>query len=283
MYKLILSFLDVVTHPLNKNSMVEATFRVIWWKINQLFFKIPSIVEIKNGIRCICYTDSSYGGLVVYKKLPEYYEMNYIYNNLSENDVFIDIGANIGAVTLLGSSKVGNRGKVYSFEPDINVYPRLVENIKLNNCNNVTLINSAVSDKNSSIMFVNEKASEVSHLAYSNTSSKGYKVNSQTLDSFVAKNKIGKVKMIKIDVEGAEMKVLLGMKKTALITKYMVVEVNINAEKYGYSWKESIKFIKDMGFEIYFFTDRGEVKRLNDSVIVNKSLNILAINKKIKK
>ncbi len=67
-------------------------------------------------------------------------------DKLKAGDNFIDVGANIGYYSLLASGKVGISGAVYSFEPSTREYKRLIDNIKLNNCSNVTPYNIALSD-----------------------------------------------------------------------------------------------------------------------------------------
>lgn len=59
---------------------------------------------------------------------------------------FLDLGANVGFYTFLARSIIGEKGRVFAFEP----YPRNAElkaSIRENNYNNVTLVEAAVSDK----------------------------------------------------------------------------------------------------------------------------------------
>ena len=71
----------------------------------------------------------------------------YIKENLKEGQTFVDIGANVGYYSLLASRLVGDKGKVYAFEPAPDVYQVLLKNIELNKCSNVVAINKAVSSK----------------------------------------------------------------------------------------------------------------------------------------
>ncbi len=283
MYKQIASLLDVVEHPLNRKDKIKTLFRILWWKFNQYFLNIPAVVEIQDNVKCICYPDSSYSGLVVYKKLPEYYEMKYIANILENNDRFIDIGANIGAISLIAASRIGKKGRVYAFEPDINVLPRLRENVCLNDYKNIEIFNKAVSDSVSRIKFVNEGLSEVSHLAYSDNETVSVdSVKSVTLDDFVLTRKIKKIKMLKVDVEGAEMKVLLGAKKALSRTSYLLIEMNKNSLKYGYTFDQALNFIRRSRFDVFMFSDSGKLVKISKCPDFDKSINVLAINSRLK-
>lgn len=67
-----------------------------------------------------------------------------------------------------------------------------------------------------------------------------------TLDYFDFKN----VDMIKIDVEGYEMEVLKGAKKTLENVKFLMIELNNNTKKYGSSNQEVEKYIASLGFKV---------------------------------
>ena len=59
---------------------------------------------------------------------------NFVWKYLKNNDTFVDIGANIGTVTLEASKKIGYNGKIFSFEPNSKTYKFLEGNIQYNNC-----------------------------------------------------------------------------------------------------------------------------------------------------
>lgn len=128
------------------------------------------------------------------------------------DDVIVDIGANIGYYTLLSSKIVGSNGKVYAFEPDPLNYKVLTENIKLNELTNVVFEQKAVSDKNGQIELYLNKSDIGAHTIYkSKKAGKSVTVESITLDEYF-KGREYPIDIVKMDVEGAEMAVLLGMK-----------------------------------------------------------------------
>jgi len=141
--------------------------------------------------------------------------------NLDYSGIFVDIGANIGYYSLIASKKYN---KVYAFEPVPANIRKLYESISINNIINIIPIEKAVSDIDNSIIEltvfptnmggsrdIRETInSSIQHMAQ-------YKLNnihSISFDSFMNHYNIDIIDLIKIDVEGAELHVLNGMKQS---------------------------------------------------------------------
>ena len=165
MKQLIKSLKLIFLHPMNKNKPVRTLLRLIWWKINQVVFRLPVICQITPNRKCICYPDSSYGGLIVYLGMPEYEGNTYILNNLKPNDTFIDVGACIGDYSLFASSII-TKGHIYAFEPYKKSIEMFEENIRLNNIKNISIFNGVASDKNGYEYLSIEKESEINHIMH---------------------------------------------------------------------------------------------------------------------
>jgi len=133
---------------------------------------------------------------------------------LKPNDVYIDIGANIGFYALQASKTVGENGKVYAFEPSPPTRAALLRNIELNAAKNIAAIDFALSDSQGTAKFFLNKAnnSGASSLNQSPDSGEVVEVSLTTYDQFADQEGLPTPSLIKIDVEGAEMKVLRGMK-----------------------------------------------------------------------
>jgi len=130
------------------------------------------------------------------------------YDLIRDGDVVVDIGANIGLLSLFALSK--NASKVFSIEPGENNYFHLKENLK--NFSKVTTIQEAISDKDGYIDFF---ASEVSSINttikndenFSNFTKEpiqSYKVPCSTPTSLFNRYNIDKIDFLKIDCEGGE-------------------------------------------------------------------------------
>ncbi len=119
----------------------------------------------------------------------------------------VDVGANIGIYTALLAKIVGEKGKVYAFEPSPHNFNLLK---KYNKSNNVTLVQAAVGDVTGEITLYISAKLNVDHQTYE-TDEIRQKINvlSYRLDDYL-KNE--KVDFIKMDIQGFEYHALLGMK-----------------------------------------------------------------------
>jgi len=132
---------------------------------------------------------------------------------VKEGDVCLDVGANIGAISLSLAKKIGTSGKLYAFEPGPLLYQRLCNNFQLNSELDkvTTCINRGVSDEIGEL-FWNE---EVHNRGNANLLAKsGISVPITTLDKYFEQVKLQKLNFIKIDVEGMEYEVMAGGIKT---------------------------------------------------------------------
>ena len=136
-----------------------------------------------------------------------------IKQEVKEGDIVLDIGANIGYYTLIFAKMVGPSGKVYAFEPDPKNFLLLKKNVKINNYDNVVLINKAISDKAEKIKLYFSNNNKASHTIYGSEKDTNFvAIDSIKLDDYFKMNEQD-ISFVKIDVEGAEYKVLQGMKK----------------------------------------------------------------------
>lgn len=126
---------------------------------------------------------------------------------VKNGSVVFDIGAHAGYYTLLASMLVGDRGQVSAFEPSQRNLFYLEEHLRLNGVTNATVIESAVSDIGGEVSFVQEQGNTFTGRI---SPSGRARITSVTLDGLVQKERVSVPDYMKIDVEGAEMRVLLG-------------------------------------------------------------------------
>lgn len=173
-------------------------------------------------------------------------------------DVVLDLGANIGAHTLPLALAVGPRGHIYSFEPTNFAFQKLTENLALNPelVPRVTAEQSfLVADRESAVpdsvysswpLTASEGLHE-KHLGHLNSTSGAY---STTLDDYVEARAITRVDLVKLDVDGNEMTVLQGAKRT--LTKFcptILMEVSPYVHGEGdQSFSDLIQVLRDCGY-----------------------------------
>lgn len=167
---------------------------------------------------------------------------------LREGDTMLDIGANVGFFSLLGAMRVGSKGQVRSFEPIPSVRARLEANVALNKLANVTISNEAGEFD----MFEGPAGHKgISSLRPIDHAAQKITVRVAPLDSML--DDLPKVRLAKIDVEGAEQKALLGM--TALIERDhpdIVLEItDAYLKELGHSANELVQGLQAHGYKSY--------------------------------
>jgi len=174
---------------------------------------------------------------------------NFVKKKLKKNSNAIDIGANLGYFSILFSSII-KQGKVYSFEPEKKNFKKLIHNIKLNNYSNILPYNIGLSNtKSQKKLFLTSEINEGGHhILNSNTTNRKYQIiNTDKLDNIIKNKKIFKI--VKIDVEGYELKVLKGMSNVLKRTHYIIIEENNNFRNINFFLKK-FKFKKIAKFKI---------------------------------
>ncbi len=192
-------------------------------------------------------------------------EIEFICKYLTKDDVFFDIGSNMGLFSLYASEPVGNKGKIYAFEPTKGIYKRLTENVELNGIKNITTINKGLSDKKG---ILNLNISDNGHDAWNSfakISDEYYKstenVEVTTLDLFVEENGIKEINLIKLDVEGWELFVLKGGEsiiKKSPNTVLLVEFTEENTFAAGYYVHEIYDLLVHWGYK-WFSYSGGEI------------------------
>lgn len=128
-----------------------------------------------------------------------------------KGDIVVSAGAYLGETSIWLADKVGASGQVYAFEPTNKFLKKLNENIRRNKLSEIIkVINNGLWNENTSIL----NTTVVPDLQFNTNDN----INVISLDSFVDSNNIPRIDFIKMDIEGAELKALMGAEKT--IKKY---------------------------------------------------------------
>lgn len=185
-----------------------------------------------------------------------------VLDNVTEVDVFYDIGANIGIYTMFVAAKIGG-ANVVAVEPHPTNINRLHSNAELNSFNNITILDYAFfdTDKVSSIRQTNTDAGEGKHHIHTGTGT--IDVNVDRGDTVIRKFNIASPNVIKIDVEGTEYHVLEGMKESIEDSECRLIYIELHPNKmikYGNSSDDVINFLDELGYHISNIGERGGEK-----------------------
>ncbi|MFE9120978.1 FkbM family methyltransferase [Streptomyces sp. NPDC007172] len=139
---------------------------------------------------------------------------HWLRQRLKPGDTFIDVGANVGVFSVLGSRLVGGAGQVVAIEASPTFHRRLLRNAALNHCDNLRAINTAVSDGHRTLTFVlagSHNMGANSIVPYDGPAESTFEMEAVPLSELLEPDEVAGARVIKIDVEGAEGSVVRGL------------------------------------------------------------------------
>ncbi|MBE9166043.1 FkbM family methyltransferase [Pleurocapsales cyanobacterium LEGE 06147] len=155
-------------------------------------------------------------------------------SHLKPGGVFYDIGANIGFFSILGAKLVGHTGKVYAFEPVPDNAAKIHHNARLNNFSQITVIEKAVSGsmgEGQLLLTRNIGGHTLASVDRPPDVQGSMAVALVSIDELIAREELTPPTLVKIDVEGAELDVLQGMKQTlAQYQPLVIYEIDAKQE-----------------------------------------------------
>jgi len=190
----------------------------------------------------------------------EFRETRIVKKLLREGDTFVDVGANIGWFTVLAASMVKGQGSVVAFEPSTSIHEQLRANVELNGLTNVTLERVALSNQNGVAVLSGisqENAGTGTILASTKV---GEKVSVACFDDYHASHSLGRIQVMKIDVEGAEMMVLEGAKDALRTGQIENIVVEVSDERLrstGSSSAALAEMLREFGYRLFRATNTG--------------------------
>jgi FkbM family methyltransferase len=127
---------------------------------------------------------------------------------------FVDVGANVGHYTLLAAAAVGDAGHVFAFEPGPYAYARLRSTVEKNKISQVMVLPIGLSDVAGTVpLFIGRKVGNYTPTMIANEGGDPVDVVVRTLDECLDEFGVDRVDVLKIDVEGYELRVLKGAMK----------------------------------------------------------------------
>jgi len=221
-------------------------------KLKSLLFKIIPESGLKNRIRCFFYNRSqnifklTYSQHIFKAQFEDFdlkFDRNIYYSLLTDRDylihrqinpgdTIIDGGAFLGSFTLLAAKLTGPEGLVIAFEPDPSNAATLKRHVKLNDIQNVVIIEKGLWSSETVLHFEANKLL-ASKFTQGDEAPGGLKIPVTSLD-IVLQEKTVRNLFIKMNVEGSEMEALIGAKQTVLNHKpYFIIRTDhyVNGEQ----------------------------------------------------
>jgi FkbM family methyltransferase len=190
-----------------------------------------------------------------------YYESPLVYllqQVVRPGDTCVDVGANIGYITLHLARVCGPQGRVISIEPVPETYQQLVEHIRRNHAWQVLPFCLAAGNQNGTVkIYYHVHESWHSSFYYQNSQEEQLLVPMRPLDSLwndlKSQHRLEPLSLVKIDVEGAEPMLLEGFRQTLQAHQPILwIEINPPLLKMaGQDENSVISFLKSMNYNIY--------------------------------
>ena len=184
-----------------------------------------------------------------------------------------DVGGDQGIYTVFFARKVGDHGRVITFEPNPESYRRIVANAELNQFRNVDVRPIGLGAQKSKLTFVFPEGEpargsadagiQAQILREKNPRSIEIEVNS--LDDEVLSCGLPEPDLVKIDVEGLEMDVLLGMQETLRKSHpSLFIEVHgADVQSKEDNAKQVVKFLLDGGYSVFHVESKQSITYAN--------------------
>jgi len=238
---------------IRKVALVIKAIKLIknWYQIKSLLYSKNEkgvIIELRTGPKFYV-SDNIFD---IYTLLEIFAKMNqhdYLkFTSLPKNPIVIDLGANIGAFSIVVVKKYPH-SKIYCFEPDKRNFKKLIKNLEVNNIKNCDVFENAVGKVNGRVLLYSEEEKEFGTAGSSlfKTNAQSIQVSCITLDKIFLNNKIEMCDFLKIDVEGSEYDILFNASRETLQKiKSMSIEYHeINDHKI----EELVMFLNKYGFK----------------------------------
>jgi len=152
---------------------------------------------------------------------------------------------------------VGSSGRVYAFEPHLSAFQWLQRMCESYRLTNVELFQSLVGDTNGeAIFFENPDNPSSSSLAQGWAGGRPKSYPMITLDKWSKENSVNRVDLVKIDVEGAEIKVLQGalqfLRQTRPLIVFEIRDPEARRQCFGYSISELMDILHSVDYAEFY-------------------------------
>jgi FkbM family methyltransferase len=190
-------------------------------------------------------------------------EFFFLHRVLRPGMAFVDVGANMGFYTLFASKRVGATGTVVAIDPSEREFGRLKANVETNALTNVSLLQVAVSDcaGEAELLVATEEKSghnTLGSFGYGSVRAQGAeRVRVERLDDILRDIGLGRVDVVKMDIEGAEFRALQGARETLrTVRPVLLLELSDRSLQHqGCHSSQVWELLAEQGYRLYRFSE----------------------------
>jgi FkbM family methyltransferase len=238
-------------HPLTRDSQVQSFARFLKWQISSRLAPGAIVYEWTNGAKFLVKAGET--GLTgnIYTGLHEFPEMGYVLHVLRDDELFVDVGSNVGSYTILACAAAGARG--VAIEPVPQTFLKLVENMRINHLERrVSCLNIGVGSEAGHVSFTGDLDTANHVIASSERSDKCIQIEIRRLDDLLQNES---AIVMKMDVEGYETPALEGAQATLRnpALHSVIMELNGAGHRYGYDESRIVEMMFDHGFRTFAY------------------------------
>ena len=242
------ALMEISSQPLNSSNRLRSIANFYRWRIGTKLIgsEREVVVPWVDDSRFAITRDEHGLAGNIYTGLMDFGDMGFLLHVMRPSGLFVDVGANLGAYTILASAVVG--AKTIAFEPIPSTVARLIDQVRLNGIERlVTIKNEGVGSAPGVLSFALGASNCVTHVALGGES-RIEKANVTTLDKALA-GEVGPI-FLKVDVEGFEYQVIQGGRNilNSAAVQGMIVELNGSGEAFGHPNQQVHDEILALGF-----------------------------------
>jgi len=238
----------ILAHPLARRNRAAALSRLLKWQINIRLNPYPVLHPFVGKTKLLVWKGLTGATGNIYTGLHEFEDMAFLLHFLREEDVFADIGANVGSYAVLAAGVA--RSRTVAIEPLPVTFNILSDNVTINHLSEkVTPLNIGIGAAAGTLRFT-RGLDTMNHVATSDETDT-LEIPVRTLDDILPETP----RLIKIDVEGFEMAVLQGAGKVLSTSalKALIIETNKSSERYGHGSAEVHHLLTEQGFQPFAY------------------------------
>jgi FkbM family methyltransferase len=261
----------ILNHPLNRRNKPRALGRFMRWQVGSRLAPGPVIIPFVEQTRLIARPGLMGATGIYYTGLYEFEEMAFVLHALRAQDRFIDVGAHIGAFSVLAAGAVG--ATCLAIEPVPASFASLQENLNLNGLGSqVQALNIGLAARAGRLRFTTGRGAANGVLPPGKEAQPGLatvEVAVQPLDAVMTGSRelesTGRI-VLKVDVEGFEQEVIAGGEVALADPRLfaILIELRGHGARYGFDENAIHQRLLSFGFQPYAYTpsikSRGEGK-----------------------